>query len=226
MVQAQALTGVALGRPRNDDREKAILEATLTLVAELGYERLTLDGVALRAQASKATIYRRWSGKEELVVAAVRCYSGEMAHTAQDTGSLRSDLLSLCMGIATNLAGFDGHLILGLARSALSSPSLCQVLKAQTCPEAADLPKIVVERAITRGELPSGANPLLFTEIVTPLIIMRLITGEPLTESFFHHVIDAILLPALAHPADTSPTGPSPTIHRSGTAGSTQENNA
>jgi len=61
------------GRPRDASRDTAILEAALALVGELGYDRVSMDAVAARARASKATIYRRWSSKGALVSAAVRC---------------------------------------------------------------------------------------------------------------------------------------------------------
>src|SRR5207244_13096978 len=61
-----------LGRPRDETRNVAILEATLAVLGEVGYDRLTIDAVAARAKASKATVYRRWPGKAALVVDAFR----------------------------------------------------------------------------------------------------------------------------------------------------------
>src|ERR1700709_2019302 len=86
-------------RPRVEgDRADEILEATLELLLEVGYDRLTLDAVARRARASKATLYRRWDDKPSLVVdAMVRAKAAPNIET-HDTGSLRSDLISTFCG--------------------------------------------------------------------------------------------------------------------------------
>ena len=60
-----------VGRPRDETREAAILEATLAVLSDVGYDRLTIDAVATKAKASKATVYRRWPNKAALVVDAL-----------------------------------------------------------------------------------------------------------------------------------------------------------
>ena len=85
-------------RPRVEgDREAEILEATLEVLAEVGYDRLTMDAVAARAKASKATLYRRWNDKASLVVDALLV----VKHTAEtpDTGTLRGDLIASFCGL-------------------------------------------------------------------------------------------------------------------------------
>src|ERR1700734_4422967 len=81
------------GRHLDASRDAALRDAALELLAEIGYDRLSIDAVAARAKASKMTIYRRWSGKAELVVDALSCLRkpGEVP----DTGSLRGDLQAL-----------------------------------------------------------------------------------------------------------------------------------
>src|SRR3954464_15284431 len=90
----------ALGknRPRVEgDREAEILEATLTILAEVGYDRLTMDAVATRAKASKATLYRRWAGKANLAIEALT--HTKAPHEFPDTGSLRGDLRAAFCGM-------------------------------------------------------------------------------------------------------------------------------
>ena len=89
-------------RPRVEgERELEILEATLEVLDEVGYDLLTMDAVATRAKASKATLYRRWKGKPELVVAAIMAHKGEPV--VPDTGTLRGDLLeAYCGGTAAS----------------------------------------------------------------------------------------------------------------------------
>src|SRR3982751_5349875 len=83
-------------RPRVEGpREAEILEAALTVLAEVGYDRLTMDAVATKAKASKATLYRRWNGKVSLVIDALHHHHQHAnPAVAVDTGSLREDLIA------------------------------------------------------------------------------------------------------------------------------------
>src|SRR5689334_23978067 len=86
-------------RPRIEGgREEEILEATVVVLAELGYDRLTMDAVATAAKASKATLYRRWSTKADLVVDAISRAKGCPMPEDVDTGSLRGDLIAMSCG--------------------------------------------------------------------------------------------------------------------------------
>ena len=73
-------------------RRQAILDAALALLMEVGYDRMSMDGLAERAHAGKATIYRHWTGKAEVVVEAIRCRKCDNFSAPPDTGSLRGDL--------------------------------------------------------------------------------------------------------------------------------------
>src|ERR1700712_1282335 len=86
-----------LGRKRDHSRDAEILQAALDVLAETGYDGMTIDMVAARAQAGKATLYRRWPSKAELVLDAVACMKQSDLHPDElpDTGTLRGDLLSM-----------------------------------------------------------------------------------------------------------------------------------
>src|SRR3954470_17199318 len=86
-----------LGRKRDHTRDPEILEAALDVLAETGYDGMTIDMVAARAKAGKATVYRRWSSKAELVIDAVACMKrGDLDEAnLPDTGTLRGDLVAL-----------------------------------------------------------------------------------------------------------------------------------
>jgi len=103
------------GRPRDESREQAILDAAIDLLAEVGYEGMSIEAVAVRAKSSKATIYRRWPGKAELVADAMRRRSEPILEDLPDTGSLRSDLLALALRMFDGMKGVDGGLMCGLA---------------------------------------------------------------------------------------------------------------
>ena len=98
------------GRPRDDAREQAILDAAIDLVAEIGYDAMSIEAVAARAKSSKATIYRRWPGKAELVAEAMRRRSEPVLEDLPDTGSLRGDLLALVQRMFDSINGVDGGL--------------------------------------------------------------------------------------------------------------------
>src|SRR5277367_6924805 len=100
------------GRHLDASRDAALRDAALELLAEIGYDRLTIDSVAARAHASKTTIYRRWSGKAELVVDALNCL--QRSRPAPDTGSLRGDLESIADNAASTDNQFSTQLMMGL----------------------------------------------------------------------------------------------------------------
>src|SRR3954447_22622340 len=109
------------GRPRDPRRREAILSAAISLVAEVGYDRVTVDGLAARAGVSKPTIYRRWpGGKPEIVVEAIRAKRGA-AGDLPDTGSLRGDLLALLGAV---IGSVDAQVAGGLISQLRSSPEL------------------------------------------------------------------------------------------------------
>src|SRR5215217_7717783 len=84
------------GRPRSEEAHGAILDAAVALIRELGYDAVTMDGIAARAGVGKATVYRRWKGKETLVVEAVGRIVAAMS--VPDTGDTRADLLAMMRG--------------------------------------------------------------------------------------------------------------------------------
>src|SRR5258708_3788959 len=78
------------------ERTRAILEATVELLSEVGYDSFTMDLLATRARASKATIYRRWQDKRELVIAALQYRASVQPALSPDTGNVHDDLLEMC----------------------------------------------------------------------------------------------------------------------------------
>src|SRR6478735_11807522 len=110
--------GRPTARPRVEgDREAEILDAALDLLASSGYDRLTMDAVATAAKASKATLYRRWDTKAELVVDALSRAKGAPHVNAVDTGSLRGDLIA----VACNSGGFTDERSLAVMASIITA---------------------------------------------------------------------------------------------------------
>ena len=185
---------------RGEVREEAILQATLELLAEVGYDQLTIDGVAARAHCSKATIYRRWQGKAELVITAVRRHSAPPPQPAPGTGSLREDLLAALEAMRSSLAGQDTALLLGLMTAMRHDRELAAVVREQVVDNKREVFGAAMARAVTRGELPAGADHTLLAEISSAMLLSRqLVTGGPLDAAFAQELVDDVLLPLLRH---------------------------
>src|ERR1700710_2802836 len=98
------------GRPRDPSRDEAIVAATLAIFAEEGYAGVTIEGVAARAGVGKATVYRRWVSKEQLVVDAVKLGCHLTDHLP-DTGDVRADLASMLHGLIDKLRSDNGPVL-------------------------------------------------------------------------------------------------------------------
>jgi AcrR family transcriptional regulator len=190
------------GRPRDPQRREAILQAALALVAEVGYDRVTVDAIAARAGVSKPTLYRRWPhGKPQLVADAIRERRAQ-AGAVPDTGSLRGDLLAL-VAIQTGRLLEDVHLACGLLTQLRASEELASVMREHVIAEERRRVDELMDRAAARGELAAGAvvSPL-FADVAGSLVFTRVtITGEPVDRAFAEEFVDHVLLPILnIHP--------------------------
>jgi AcrR family transcriptional regulator len=186
-------------RERDQQREGAILGAALELLAEIGYDQLTMDAVAARARCSKATIYRRWPGKAELVITALR-RQAVAAQVAPDTGGLRTDLLEAVAAMRISLVSQDAARIIGLMAAMRRDPALAEVVRGQLVASKREVFAAVIARAVTRGDLPATADHELLAEISSAVLLSRLlVTGDPLDPAFEQHLVDAVLMPVLQH---------------------------
>ena len=178
-------------------RDVAICDATLALLLEVGYDRMSMDAVAARAHASKATIYRRWPGKQELVLDAVRA-RGVGLTVAEDTGSLRGDLVATYRSAVHGSAADDADLIAGVLRAMRTAPELADCVRSQVIESKCDVSRVIVARAVTRGELPAETDPLILHEVASALWFHRvLVVGGPVDDAFIAHVVDDVLMPLL-----------------------------
>jgi AcrR family transcriptional regulator len=182
---------------RGAQRREAICDAVFTLLAEVGYDRMTMDLVADRAHASKATIYRSWTDKPEMVVEAIlQRFDG--VPEIPDTGSLRGDLLAMLGDACTVVNSVEGDVISGLMTAAGRNPQLAGALHASLVESKKAMHQAVVDRAIARGEIPAGTDPALLHEVLQAIVLSRKIwENEPLTGEWARHVADDILLPVL-----------------------------
>ena len=187
-----AKTTPTRGRPRDPRRNEAILLAAMSLIAEVGYDRTTVEAIAARAGVSKPTIYRRWpGGKVDIVVEAIRTKRAAGA-ALPDTGSLRGDLLAMLGAIVESI---DARVAGGLLSQLRSSDELAALFREEVVADERRRYQLLLDRAAARGEIAGEVTPL-FADIAGAVIFTRsLIAGEPLDRQFLEELVDRVLLP-------------------------------
>jgi len=197
------MEAAATSRPRIEgDRERQIFTAALELVGETGYDRLTLDAVAARARASKATLYRRWSSKADLVLDALSCLESSPCVELPDTGSLRGDLLAL----AAAKGMFEperAEVLCGLATAMFRDPELRASMAQRFVDPRDDRMQALLERARDRGELRGDADVGLLCTVMPAMVLFQLTFQTPgeLPPGYIQSVIDQVLFPAVLKPS-------------------------
>ena len=186
-------------RPRIDgEREQQIFLATLTVLAEVGYDNLTLDAVATAAHASKATLYRRWNGKLPLVIDALK--SMKAPTFVPDTGSLREDLLATYC----SAGGVTDHASVDTFASVLTAitrdPDFAEVFRTEIHEPKMIAARAIYRRAQERGEIADDVDIDLFVHSLTGIVLHRhyVLGGFP-DHDLVARVLDQIILPALHH---------------------------
>ncbi|OMC15448.1 TetR family transcriptional regulator [Mycobacterium sp. SP-6446] len=177
-------------------REAELLAVTLRLLQEHGYDRLTVDEVASAARASKATVYRRWPSKAELVLAAFIEGIRQVA-VAPETGTLRGDLLRLgevCCQETRQLASTIRAVMVEVSRN----PALNEVMQRQFIDQRKALIRHVLQQAVDRGEIAQEAiNDELWDLLPGYLIFRSIMPGRPPTRRTVQVLVDDVLLPGL-----------------------------
>jgi AcrR family transcriptional regulator len=161
------------GRPRSSAADQAILDATIALFADHGYDGLTIEAVAERSGVAKSTIYRRYTDKAELLLAAVEC-STEGRESQPDTGSLAEDLYLIARNLRRVLTTTDAGKTLPATIAAMARhPALAeahQALLSRRRQAALD----AVERGVARGEVAADTDPDLLVDAVAGPIFYRI----------------------------------------------------
>jgi AcrR family transcriptional regulator len=191
----------AQARPRVEGvREAEILEAALAVLAEVGYDRFTMDAVALKAKASKATLYRRWNGKVQLVIDALHHDHQQHHYTEHrpvDTGTLRGDLIAAFCGEGglTDKPEVDtfGAILTAITRDA----EFAEAFRSEVLAPKLAGSKALFERAKERGEIRADVDIELLAPALAGIVLHRFfLVGEPPTKELVLSVIDQIILPA------------------------------
>jgi AcrR family transcriptional regulator len=177
------------------ERESEIYTGVLALLREVGYEALTMDAVALRTRCSKATLYRRWSGKPRLVAAAFR-HSRPFDFEGLDTGSLAGDLYELTTRIGQ--AKKDTDLLQAVVPAVTKDPELAaafgEILRLDH-----EALYSMFDRAADRGEVDPGcpARAYLPHLMLGGVVARSLIDLKEPDSVYLKRYVDAVVLPAL-----------------------------
>jgi len=185
-------------RPRVEGgREEEILDATVEVLAELGYDRVTMDAVATAAKASKATLYRRWSTKAELVVDAISRAKGCPLPDDIDTGSLRGDLISMACGEGGFTEEMPMSVMAGLLTALHRDEDLKTAFQERFLAPRIAITDGVYRRAVERGEIGADVDVELLSVTLPAVIIHQaFVLGIPPTDDLILRVIDHVIMPA------------------------------
>lgn len=200
------------GRQLDTSRDAAILSAALDGLAELGYERLSMDAIAARAHAGKGALYRRWPSKEALIIDALRSWrEARGVGMPPDTGSLAGDLQAIVSGYQEpdeETQRNDG-LVAGLLTGAAQHPELRSALLENVLAQPRALIRELLERAIARGEMSPDHDIELIADAALGVNVLRVVLGKPLDREHVSRVLNDVLYPLAVgrpHHRHTGPT--------------------
>jgi AcrR family transcriptional regulator len=186
--------GAQRGRPRSLEADRAILAATLDLLASRGLAAMSIEEIAARAGVGKATIYRRWPSKGLLALDAF-VGSFQAQQPLPDTGTLRGDLIAaLTAWVEAVTQTSIGPMLTGLIAEAQHDPSLRAAWRERVLEPLRSQHRVMLDRAVTRGEIPATVDQEIVLDLFFGAAQHRLLLGHlPLTDDFIQTVVDVIL---------------------------------
>jgi len=193
-------------RKRGAELEQAIRDATVAELATEGYGALTIESVAARAQTGKASIYRRWPTKQDLVLDSI-CDLMSGPAMSVDRGPLDSDvstrdaLFELAYQAADGMAGPRGDAMRSILSESLRDPEFAVTFEQQFQDPRKQLLNEVLARGVERGEVhPDGLGDLLIDSLAGALVHRYLVRRQPASRDDVARFIDRIVMPALRGP--------------------------
>ena len=202
-IQQDSLERPRPGRPRDARVHQAILDTTLQMLSEIGYGRLTIEGVAARAGVGKGTIYRHWNSKGALVVEAIsgpQCPIETGRWTVRlgplpDCGSLREDLLCFVQRVGYAFtAPLAAETLPGLALDLAQDAELSDLFRAYVVQPKRERVADMIALAVKRGELDGEVDVNLLCDLmVGPLLYRAFLTGDATDERAVTALVDSVL---------------------------------
>jgi AcrR family transcriptional regulator len=186
------------GRPLDPSRDAVIVQAALSGLADLGYDRLTMDEIAARAHAGKGALYRRWPSKAALVVDAIMAWREAFAPLAvPDTGSLEGDIDALVAAVPE----FDSDtqrqmaVFVGLATAASRDPELRAAFADTLLERPRRALRTMLDRAVDRGEIRRDQDLDLVPDVVIGLNMLHVLVGGTPDRPFVERVLREVVYP-------------------------------
>jgi AcrR family transcriptional regulator len=187
-------------RRRGAELERAILTAVWEELAAVGYSGLTIEGVAERARTSRTVLYRRWSTRAQLVVAAMTRSIPE-PEDLPDTGDLRTDVITLLVRLESRFEGLPPDAVRGLLFEVMQDPEAIAIRERVIQPQCTDLVMILLARAAARGEIDASMIKPRIASVPKDLVRNEYLTGKAgrVTQQVIEEIIDDVFLPLVRH---------------------------
>jgi len=186
------IEGVGIGRPRNPEIDAAVLDATLAVLDERGYGRLSLEHVARRAGTTKPAIYRRWSNRQRLVLAALALRLSDAR--APDTGCTLCDLDECLKLFVASFERMPPDVLGSLFADCAGDPELRGAFMTTLFEPPRAAVKETLDRAHARGDLRDGAGSDLVLDLIGSLVHYRALFGHaPTSDAEIERVVEALL---------------------------------
>lgn len=193
----------AVGRKRDETLDARLIESALDVLAEVGFDGMTMDMVAARAKAGKAAVYRRWVSKAELVRDALISMSGNSVELGRlpDTGTLRGDLLAVLKPYSKDRGEKKFRVLSGLGSFFSAHRKSAEEATAGIFEPWTAVNRSLMSRAVERGELPANADIEMACQvIVSTTAYYSLLQSKLFDKALYAALLDNILLPALKNP--------------------------
>jgi AcrR family transcriptional regulator len=183
----------AAGRPRSEASRTAILDASIALTREVGYDAVGMEAIAARAGVGKATVYRWWSRKELLVAEAIGRIVRAIAEP--DTGSVEGDVLHIMQRTAVMYRDpATGPLLSGLVAAMARSSVVAEAVRDGFVTPRRDALRAVIRRGIRRGELRKGLDVEVVLDLLSgPAFFRYLMLGQPIDDRYVRGVVRTLL---------------------------------
>jgi AcrR family transcriptional regulator len=193
------MTATARRSRLSTEREAELYQAVIDLVHEVGYEAMTMDAVAARSRSSKATLYRQWQGKPQLVAAAMR-HTTFVTLADIDTGTLSGDLYALARQIGS-AAEKDTVFLGAIGHAAHQNADLAEALREMLIEPVRAVLYALLQRAVERGEVRADAAAAEFFVhmLLGALPARKILEDRFADQDYLIRYIDAVVLPALQH---------------------------
>jgi AcrR family transcriptional regulator len=184
--------------------DAAILDAALAGVADQGYDRLSMDDIASRAGVGKAAIYRRWPSKAVVVADAIAHWRRRLGPVEPpNTGTLRGDIEAMIatMPELDTANSSTIQVVVGVATAAMHNPVLAAALDDLVLSPPRHAIRMLLDRAVARGEIPSGRDLSLIPDVALGLNVLRVMAGRPIDRVYVRRVFEDVILPLANAPA-------------------------